>query len=85
MNDEVTYSLKHNLFKHLKKQSIFSDSYEGACVFSLVHCKVNNLLYAGCNDGKIYVFSLEDGKVVTTMEGHTRFIHDLSLLYVLYN
>ncbi|KAK1134012.1 hypothetical protein K0M31_011797 [Melipona bicolor] len=57
-----------------------NDSYEGPCVFSLAYCKVNNLLYAGCNDGKIYVFNLEDGKVVTTLEGHTRFIHDLSLL-----
>ncbi|XP_067010855.2 THO complex subunit 6 [Anabrus simplex] len=32
-------------------------------------------LYAGCGDNKIYIFSLEDGKLVRTMDGHDDYIH----------
>lgn len=39
-----------------------------------------NHLYAGCGDNNIYVFSLEDGKLVRTLTGHTDFIHWLHIL-----
>ncbi|XP_014293986.1 THO complex subunit 6 [Halyomorpha halys] len=34
-------------------------------------------LYAGCGDNKIYVFSLEDGKLVRTFEGHNDYLHSI--------
>ncbi|XP_023935069.1 THO complex subunit 6 [Bicyclus anynana] len=32
-------------------------------------------LYAGCGDNIIYVFNLEDGRVIHTYEGHSDFVH----------
>lgn len=37
----------------------------------------STLLYAGCGDKKIHVFSLEDGKHVRSMEGHQDYIHSI--------
>lgn len=34
-------------------------------------------LYAGCGDNNVYVFNLEDGRVVSTYEGHDDFIHSI--------
>lgn len=50
----------------------------------MVYSKSNHLLYAGCGDNNIYVISLEDGKIVRNLQGHTDYIHGLSLMYVLY-
>ena len=36
-------------------------------------------LLAGCGDGKIYIFSLEDGKLVQTISGHTNSIRALTI------
>lgn len=36
-------------------------------------------LVAGCGDGKIYVFSLEDGKLIQTINGHTNSIRALTI------
>jgi len=38
------------------------------------------LLYAGCGDNCVYVFSLEDGKRIRAFEGHSDYIHSLSVL-----
>lgn len=32
-------------------------------------------LYAGCGDSKVYAYNLEDGRLVSTYEGHSDFIH----------
>ncbi|XP_012251339.2 THO complex subunit 6 homolog [Athalia rosae] len=56
------------------------DSYERPDVNYMVLSKEDNLLHAGCGDNKIYTFSLEDGKLLRTLEGHEDFIHALSLL-----
>ncbi|XP_014602976.1 PREDICTED: THO complex subunit 6 homolog [Polistes canadensis] len=55
------------------------DSYEKADVNFLVYSKSNNILYAGCGDNNIYVISLEEGKILRNLPGHTDFIHCLSL------
>lgn len=34
-------------------------------------------LYAGCGDGKVYVFNLEDGRLISTYEGHRDLIHSV--------
>ncbi|XP_049867093.1 THO complex subunit 6 [Pectinophora gossypiella] len=34
-------------------------------------------LFAGCGDCNIYAFNLEDGRLVSTYEGHTDFIHSV--------
>lgn len=69
----------HVLKFHIK---IFRDSYEKPDVNYLVYSKQSNLLYAGCGDNNIYVISLEDGRIVRSLEGHTDYIHSLSLTYV---
>ncbi|XP_026747651.1 THO complex subunit 6 [Trichoplusia ni] len=35
-------------------------------------------LYAGCGDNNVYVFNMEDGKLVSTFKGHTDYIHSVS-------
>lgn len=35
------------------------------------------LLYAGCGDNNIYVYTLEDGRLVRSMESHEAFIHSI--------
>ncbi|CAK9821973.1 THO complex subunit 6 homolog [Anthophora retusa] len=56
------------------------DSYERADVNYMIYSKPNNLIYAGCGDNKIYVITLEDGRIVRSLEGHTDYIHCLSLM-----
>lgn len=34
-------------------------------------------IYAGCGDSNIYVFSLEDGKSLSTYSGHTDYVHSI--------
>lgn len=41
--------------------------------------KNSHYLYAGCGDNNVYVFNLEDGKLIRTLEGHTDFIHWLHI------
>jgi WD40 repeat protein len=43
----------------------------------MLYCKAGGHIYAGCGDNKIYIFSLEDGKLVRTMEGHDDYIHSI--------
>lgn len=38
---------------------------------------MGGLLYAGCGDKKIHVFSLEDGKHVRSLTGHEDYIHSV--------
>ncbi|XP_076756137.1 THO complex subunit 6 [Xylocopa sonorina] len=56
------------------------DSYEKPDINYLVYSKSNNLLYAGCGDNNIYVITLEDGRILRSLEGHTDYIHCLSLM-----
>lgn len=57
------------------------DAFDEADVNCLVHDKESNLLYAA-GDNKIYVFNLEGGKLVRTLEGHTDYVHSFRALYV---
>lgn len=34
-------------------------------------------LYAGCGDNNIYVYSIEDGRLLCTFKGHTDFVHSV--------
>ncbi|XP_076653572.1 THO complex subunit 6 [Halictus rubicundus] len=57
------------------------DSYvEKADVNYLVYSKSSNLLYAGCGDNNIYAISLEDGRILRNLQGHTDYVHCLSLM-----
>ena len=56
------------------------DSYEKPDVNYMVYCKSHQLLYAGCGDNHIYIVSLEDGKILRSLQGHTDYIHGLSLM-----
>ncbi|KAF6207330.1 hypothetical protein GE061_018571 [Apolygus lucorum] len=40
--------------------------------------EIRQELLAGCGDNLIYAFSLEDGKILRTFEGHTDYLHSLS-------
>lgn len=53
------------------------DCLEKSEVNCMWHDKATGLLYAGCGDSKIYVYSLEDGRLVRTMEGHENYIHSI--------
>uniref|UniRef100_A0A1B6GSD9 Uncharacterized protein n=1 Tax=Cuerna arida TaxID=1464854 RepID=A0A1B6GSD9_9HEMI len=57
------------------------DSYEkpdvNAMVVSTNETTGSTLLYAGCGDKKVHVFSLEDGKCIRSMEGHEDYIHSI--------
>lgn len=52
---------------------------------SIEQCDVNCLwlsddeekLYAGCGDAKVYVFNLEDGRLISTYGGHRDLIHSV--------
>ncbi|KAK9512875.1 hypothetical protein O3M35_001193 [Rhynocoris fuscipes] len=39
--------------------------------------ETSSLLYVGCGDNKIYVYSLEDGKHIRSFDGHEDYIHSL--------
>ena len=56
------------------------DSYEKPDVNYMVYSKSNHLLYVGCGDNNIYVITLEDGRIVRSLQGHTDYIHCLSLM-----
>lgn len=43
----------------------------------LIYNSVDNQVYAGCGDNNIYVFSLEDGKLIRSLKGHSGFIHSI--------
>lgn len=53
------------------------DALEKPDVNSMLFCKTDGHIYAGCGDNKIYIFGLEDGKLVRTMEGHDDYIHSI--------
>jgi WD40 repeat protein len=55
----------------------YRDALEKPDVNSMLYCKADGHIYAGCGDNKIYIFSLEDGKLVRTMEGHDDYIHSI--------
>ncbi|KAI5641764.1 THO complex subunit 6 [Phthorimaea operculella] len=52
---------------------------------SFEECDINSLwlsedeskLFAGCGDNKVYGFNLEDGRLESTYDGHTDFIHSV--------
>ncbi|OWR52270.1 THO complex subunit 6 protein [Danaus plexippus plexippus] len=43
----------------------------------LWYCEEEGKLYVGCGDNNIYIYNLEDGKLVSTLEGHSDYIHCL--------
>ncbi|KAF9422214.1 hypothetical protein HW555_002023 [Spodoptera exigua] len=50
-------------------------SMEQTDVNSLWLSEDESKLYAGCGDNNVYVFDLEDGRLVSTFKGHNNFIH----------
>lgn len=50
------------------------DTFDKADVNSMVYDKNSNLLYA-TGDNNVYVFNLEGGKLVRTLNAHTGYIH----------
>lgn len=57
----------------------FKDTLEKVDVNSIVvnENSGNEQLITGCGDNKIHVFSLKDGKHVSTLEGHEDYIHSV--------
>ncbi|XP_046389674.1 THO complex subunit 6 [Ischnura elegans] len=55
------------------------DALEKPDVNSLIISDVDGHLYAGCGDNKIYVFDLEDGKLLRNFEGHDDYIHSIHM------
>lgn len=53
----------------------FRSSMEQTDVNSLWLSEDESKLYAGCGDNNVYVFHLEDGRLVSTFKGHNNFIH----------
>ncbi|KAG8223955.1 hypothetical protein J437_LFUL003763, partial [Ladona fulva] len=51
------------------------DALEKPDVNSLLLNDMDGNLYAGCGDNKIYVFDLEDGKLIRNFSGHDDYIH----------
>lgn len=51
------------------------DSFDKADVNCMLLNKDKNLLYAGSGDNNIYVFNLDGGKLVRTLNGHSNYIH----------
>jgi len=49
----------------------------------MLYSKIGGYVYAGCGDNKIYIFSLEDGKLIRTMESHDDYIHSIHNMWVL--
>ncbi|KAL1132180.1 hypothetical protein AAG570_010137, partial [Ranatra chinensis] len=49
-------------------------------VNSLLVREIDNIsyIYAGCGDNRIHVFSLEDGKEIRVLDGHTDYIHSIN-------
>lgn len=53
------------------------DNLEKSDVNCMLFDEKTNLLYAGCGDNCIYVLSLEDGRLVRTLEAHDDYIHSV--------
>ncbi|XP_068629842.1 THO complex subunit 6 [Battus philenor] len=51
--------------------------FEQTDVNSLWFCEQENKIYAGCGDDNVYVYNLEDGRRVNTLEGHKDYIHSV--------
>lgn len=52
-------------------------SMEQSDVNSLWLSEDETKLFAGCGDSNIYAFNLEEGRLVTTYEGHNDYIHSV--------
>ncbi|CAG5051224.1 unnamed protein product [Parnassius apollo] len=52
-------------------------SFEQTDVNSLWYSEQENKIYAGCGDNKVYVYDLEDGKLVNKYDGHNDYIHSI--------
>ncbi|CAK1581534.1 unnamed protein product [Parnassius mnemosyne] len=52
-------------------------SFEQTDVNSLWYAEEENKIYAACGDNKVYVYHLEDGKLVNTFDGHKDYIHSI--------
>ncbi|XP_001601192.2 THO complex subunit 6 homolog [Nasonia vitripennis] len=55
------------------------DSLEKPDVNCMVYSKENHLIYAGCGDNKIHTINLDTGKIISSLAGHTDFIHSISV------
>lgn len=58
---------------------ILPEALEKAEMNSLVLKPEDGHLYAGCGDNRIYSFSLEDGKLIRSIEAHDDYIHEISI------
>ncbi|GLH02264.1 hypothetical protein R5R35_002818 [Gryllus longicercus] len=54
------------------------DTLEKTDVNSMFYHEQQDVLYAGCGDNKIYVFSLDGGRFIRKFEGHEDYIHCIS-------
>ena len=57
----------------------FRDNLEKPDVNCLLYSKENHVIYAGCGDNKIHAINLENGKILSSLSGHTDFIHSIAL------
>lgn len=55
----------------------FKDGLEKTEVNCMWYDDATGLLFAGCGDNNIYVYTLEDGRLVRSMESHEGFIHSI--------
>lgn len=53
------------------------DILEKADVNSLDFKEEPGYIYAGCGDNKVHIFSIEDGRLVRSLEGHEDYIHSV--------
>ncbi|XP_075969925.1 THO complex subunit 6 [Anticarsia gemmatalis] len=82
VNEITGWDWKHVISGKLSKPS-WSNKIESKT--SLEQVDVNSLwlsedevkLYAGCGDNNIYVYNMEDGRLLSTFKGHTDFIHSV--------
>jgi hypothetical protein len=72
-NVSLLESFSRVIYNHL----FFRDALEKPDVNCMLYSKTDNQLYAGCGDNRIYVFGLEDGRLIRTMEGHDDYIHSI--------
>lgn len=80
-NEILGYEWKSILSSKLNKQSWtikIQQKYMEQCdVNYLWYSEEEEKLFAGCGDNNIYVYSLEDGKLVSSYKGHTDYIHSV--------
>ncbi|XP_011502090.1 PREDICTED: THO complex subunit 6 isoform X2 [Ceratosolen solmsi marchali] len=55
------------------------DSLEKSDVNCMIYSKENNVIYAGSGDNQIHIINLENGKISSSLSGHTGFIHNIAL------